>query len=66
MALRLEHDDVTVGAVEPDLAAALAGFRARTMFEQGEGRPRRIFCTYTAMLALRRELAGLTDVEDVW
>jgi len=32
----------------------------------GVGRPRRIFCTYTAMLALRRELAELTEVEDVW
>ncbi|CAG7609440.1 MurT ligase domain-containing protein [Leucobacter soli] len=61
MALRLEHDDVAVGAVEEDLSRALAGFRERT-----PGRPRRIFCTYTAMLALRKELSGLTDVEDVW
>lgn len=61
MALRLEHDDVAVGAVEEDLGAALAGFRART-----PARPRRIFCTYTAMLALRKELATLTDVEEIW
>lgn len=61
MALRLEHDDVAVGAVEEDLGAALAGFRART-----PDRPRRIFCTYTAMLALRKELATLTDVEEIW
>jgi UDP-N-acetylmuramyl tripeptide synthase len=66
MALRLEHDDVPVAAVEEDLSAALAGFRARTMPTGGSGRPRRIFCTYTAMLALRRELAELTEVEDVW
>ena len=61
MALRLEHDEVAVGAVQEDLAAALAGFRERT-----PGRPRRIFCTYTAMLALRKELSTLTDVEEIW
>ena len=61
MALRLEHDDVPVGVVEEDLTAALAGFRSRA-----PGVPRRIFCTYTAMLALRRELSGLTEVEEIW
>lgn len=61
MALRLEHDDVAVGHVEEDLGAALSAFRARTA-----GRPRRIFCTYTAMLELRKSLAELTDVEDIW
>lgn len=61
MALRLEHDDVPVGAVEEDLGSALAGFRDRT-----PERPRRIFCTYTAMLALRKELSTLTDVEEIW
>lgn len=66
MALRLQHDEVPVDAVEEDLPAALAGFRARTMPVDGVGRPRRIFCTYTAMLALRKELAQLTEVEDVW
>ena len=67
MALRLEHDDVPVGQVEEDLGAALRGFRSRTMpAADGAGRPRRIYCTYTAMLELRRALAGLTDVEDIW
>ncbi|MCB1274430.1 MAG: DUF1727 domain-containing protein, partial [Leucobacter sp.] len=61
MALRLEHDEVKVAVVEEDLERALKGFRERT-----PGVPRRIFCTYTAMLALRKELAGLTEVEDVW
>lgn len=61
MALRLEHDGVAVGTVDEDLSAALSGFRARTT-----GAPRRIFCTYTAMLALREHLAELTEVEDVW
>ncbi len=66
MALRLEHDDVPIGRVEEDLSRALRGFRERTMPVDGVGRPRRIFCTYTAMLALRKELAELTEVEDIW
>ncbi|MGJ0204683.1 MurT ligase domain-containing protein [Leucobacter sp. gxy201] len=61
MALRLEHDDVAVRHVEEDLALALSGFRERTM-----GHPRRIYCTYTAMLALRKMLGEMTDVEDIW
>ena len=60
MALRLEHDDVPVGSVEEDLGAALAGFRERTM-----GRPRRIYCSYTAMLGLRKRLGDITDVEEI-
>ncbi|MFA5606736.1 MAG: MurT ligase domain-containing protein [Leucobacter sp.] len=61
MALRLEHDDVPVSHVVEDLRSALAEFRERTV-----GRPRRIYCTYTAMLELRRALAEITDVEDIW
>lgn len=66
MALRLGHDDVPVGHVEEDLRAALAGFRSRTSAAEGEPRPRRIYCTYTAMLELRKALAEVTDVEDIW
>lgn len=61
MALRLEHDDVPVAAVHEDLGRALTEFRERT-----PDQPRRIYCTYTAMLELRRALAELTDVEDIW
>ena len=61
MVLRLEHDDVEVTHVNEDLETALREFRAAT----GE-RPRRIYCTYTAMLALRSTLAGLTQVEEIW
>ncbi len=59
MALRLQYDDVPVGGVEPDLEAALDRFIADHPNE-----PRRIFCTYTAMMALRRMLQtryGLAD-----
>lgn len=61
MALRLEHDDVAVAQVEEDLARSLTEFLSST-----PDQPRRIYCTYTAMLALRKELAELTDVEDIW
>ncbi|MDQ0734530.1 Mur ligase family protein [Arthrobacter agilis] len=60
MALRLTYDDVRVGAVEPDITAALQQF-----IRGSEGRPKRIFCTYTAMLAVRRELSKITKVEVV-
>jgi UDP-N-acetylmuramyl tripeptide synthase len=53
MALRLQYDDVAVEHVEPDLGLALGRFLAAYKDE-----PKRIFCTYTAMMALRRSLAG--------
>jgi UDP-N-acetylmuramyl tripeptide synthase len=53
MALRLEYDDVAVGAIEPDLDRALD-----TFLRLRPGEPKRIFCTYTAMMALRRTLAA--------
>ena len=60
MALRLEHDGVKVDEVNENLADALKGFIASS-----GNAPMRIFCTYTAMLALREELAKITDVERV-
>lgn len=60
MALRLEHDDVPVGHVTEDLSEALQAFREGTI-----GRPRRIYCSYTAMLGLRGRLAELTHVEEI-
>lgn len=60
MALRLHYDGVATGDVEPDLETALRRFLAAH-----RGQPTRIFCTYTAMMALRRMLAarfGLTDI----
>lgn len=60
MALRLQYDEVELRNVEPDLDRALSLFLS-THADQ----PKRIYCTYTAMLALRRRLAKLTHVEDV-
>jgi hypothetical protein len=58
MALRLQYDEVKVSHVEPKLSIALRHFIASS-----RDQPKRIFCTYTAMLALRRELAKITEVE---
>ena len=59
MALRLGYDQVPVEATEPELAAAVDRFIALN-----PGRPKRIYVTYTAMLAVRRHLAQITDVAD--
>ena len=60
MALRLQYDEVEPSRVEPNLALALDAFLAnhKTL-------PKRIYCTYTAMLSLRKELAKHTAVEKV-
>lgn len=60
MALRLEHDDVHIDHVNPQLHEALASFLAIE-----PATPKRIYCTYTAMLAIRTELAKIADVEEV-
>ncbi|HEY5695710.1 MAG TPA: MurT ligase domain-containing protein [Candidatus Saccharimonadales bacterium] len=60
MALRLQYDEVTISHVEPDIPLALQQFLTASV-----SRPKRIFCTYTAMLAIRRELSKITTVEVV-
>ncbi len=59
MALRLDYDDVRVEGIIPDLDEAL-----QTFLTAYPRQPRRVFCTYTAMMRLRRLLAaryGLAD-----
>lgn len=58
MALRLQYDEVPVDAVTTDLAAALQQFLADHADTQ-----KRIFCTYTAMLAIRGILKQYASVE---
>ena len=60
MALRLQYDDVPVDAIEPDLEKALDAFLVGH-----HDQPMRIFCTYTAMMALRRTLAARYDLPDI-
>lgn len=58
MALRLQYDEIEVASVATDIPAALDHF-----ITSNAAKPKRIYCTYTAMLALRRELSKHTDVE---
>lgn len=60
MALRLQYDEVAISHITADLPRALKHFLA-----SNKSKPKRIYCTYTAMLTLRRELAKFTDVEAV-
>ena len=60
MALRLQYDEVELKYVNTDLAASLDQFLSAS-----DGQPKRMYCSYTAMLALRRELAKRTNVETV-
>ncbi len=60
MAIRLQYDEVEIGFVEPKLSDALRHF-----IEQERATPKRIYCTYTAMLSLRKELSKITTVEVV-
>ncbi len=60
MALRLQYDEVEMLQVEPDLTKALHQF-----ITDNPTKPKRIYCTYTAMLGLRKLLAKHTSVEAV-
>lgn len=60
MALRLEYDEVPIDLVDTDLVVAL-----RQLIAKHTRQPKRIYCSYTAMLALRRLLARYTDVEEI-
>ncbi|MFZ1250100.1 MAG: MurT ligase domain-containing protein [Candidatus Microsaccharimonas sp.] len=60
MALRLQYDEVGMEKVETNLAKALAHF-----IELHPNTPKRIYCTYTAMFALRKELSKITRVEAI-
>jgi hypothetical protein len=60
MALRLRYDDVPFSTVDVDIVTSLQAF-----ISTEPDVPKRIFCTYTAMLTIRRALAKVADVETV-
>lgn len=60
MAIRLEYDEVSIDLVDTDIATAL-----KRLIDQHPNSPKRIYCTYTAMLALRKLLSRYTEVEEV-
>ena len=57
MALRLRYDGIRPAVVEANLRRALD-----LLLASNSGRAIRIYCTYTAMLQLRRHLAALTPL----
>jgi UDP-N-acetylmuramyl tripeptide synthase len=59
MALRLQYDDIVIDNVDPNLSSALTKF-----IDRGPAK-KRIFCTYTAMMTLRKLLAKRYHVEDI-
>lgn len=52
MALRLKYDDIPTENIEKNLSKALREFINHS------NKPKRIFATYTAMLAIRKQLTG--------
>ena len=60
IALRLQYDEIDIERVETDLSNALADF-----INAHKDSPKRVYCTYTAMLAIRKELSKITRVEVV-
>lgn len=60
MALRLKYDEIIADDIETDLKIALDRFIANH-----PNQPKRIYCTYTAMLAIRRNLKKITKVEKI-
>jgi UDP-N-acetylmuramyl tripeptide synthase len=60
MALRLQYDDIYCELIEPNINKALSNF-----LSEFPSRPKRIYCTYTAMLQIRSKLTkgkGLKDI----
>lgn len=60
MALRMQYDEVAVSHIDVSISRALKHF-----LNNNSRSPKRIYCTYTAMMSLRRELAKITDVEEI-
>ena len=60
MALRLSYDDVIFNNIETDLKLALESF-----LENSQDKPKRVFCSYTAMLEIRHQLEKIADVKKV-
>ena len=60
MALRLQYDDIHVQSISTSLPRAV-----RRLLSDHPDRPKRIYCTYSAMLTIRRELSKITTIEVV-
>lgn len=58
MALRLQYDNVIFKNIEPDIKKAVKYF-----LKTNPDSPKRIYCTYTAMIDIRRVLSKITIVK---
>ena len=59
MALRLQYDDIAIEKVDTSLPSALTAF-----IDHGQT-SKRIYCTYTAMMTMRKILAKRYNLEDI-
>ncbi len=60
MAVRLQYDQVATKSASADLKTAFHKF-----IKDHPSTPKRIYCTYTAMLAIRREVGKLTGIKEI-
>lgn len=60
MGLRLKYDDVKIDNIDPSITKALKKF-----IENNKDKPKRIYCTYTAMLDIRNKLSKIAKVEKI-
>jgi UDP-N-acetylmuramyl tripeptide synthase len=60
MALRLNYDDVPFKNVDPDLKKALNNF-----IKKYPKSSKRIYCTYTAMITIRKSLSRITNAKAI-
>lgn len=60
MALRLQYDQITIGDTDINIKKATKKFISNNL-----NTPKRIYCTYTAMLSIRRSISKITNVEDI-
>lgn len=60
MALRLQYDEIPLTDVTINLVKGLKQF-----LSDNPKKPKRIYCTYTAMLAIRRQISKIITVESI-
>lgn len=60
MALRLQYDDIKINKINTNLKKSIKIF-----IVNNPDRPKRIYCTYTAMLSIRNSLSKITKVEEI-
>ncbi len=60
MALRLQYDEVNFTHVDTNLSRSLKSFLSAE-----PDKPKRIYCTYTAMLEVRKQLGKIAEVKEL-